>query len=109
MMTSKTFRGSVAISEGRWSRLILRTCLENGLVVAVAVVAWFPEVDIVFIFGECCQEFRFLRCDLQTRIENYDERSEGTQRMRRITDQLDSVPQFFCGFEDRNGPVRRLH
>ena len=100
-MTSKTFRGSVAIPEGRWLRFILRTCLENGLAVAVAVVASYSV--------GAAKECRFLQCDLRTRIESYHEHSEGMWGMRRITDQLDLAPQFFCGFEDRNGPVRRLH
>ena len=101
--TSKTFRGSVAIPEG-------------GVVKAHTVHMlgeWARSrshsrrlVHILFISGECCQEFRFLRCDLRTPIENYGERSEGTQRARRITDEFDPRPQFFCGVEGRNGPVR---
>ena len=35
-------------------------------------------------------------------LENYDGRSEGMQKMRRITDEFDLISQFFCGFEDRN-------
>ena len=33
----------------------------------------------------------------------YDERSEGTQRVVRITDEFDPVPQGFCALKDRNG------
>ena len=36
----------------------------------VVVVERLEEVDILFVFDECCQEIRFLRCDLRSRVVN---------------------------------------
>ena len=68
----------------------------SGPIVPCFVVEGLEEVDLLFIFGECCQEFcvhRYrCRCDLRTQIKNDDKRSEGTQRVKKMTDEFDPVP-----------------
>ena len=78
-------------------RTLLGRCQDSVKIVLIqlflVVVERPEEADIPFVFGEHCQEFFFLRCDLRTWIENNWERSRGTQGVTRVTDQFGPVPQ----------------